>query len=651
MPDHALAKRAADRHHPADSGPSGRRAGVRAAARTASLTQSSADTVSPDLNPRTSALVQMAHALDEGPIVESHLALQRAMNQRPKSTARSEATRTPSALSAKRPNATGLPDRLKADVESLSGLSMEDVRVHYNSSKPAAVQAYAYTQGTDIHVAPGQQRHLPHEDVAINDDPGLEREGDVIGPSSLRVLSGSGSVQLVSNGSETIQRKLKLTDIAPTELQNIDLDESHLDSVWGVVASLLSDRGLSRYGRRKKLTEHLKKGDTLGPMNLEEYVEHLIEETPIRKEQGRERPDWDPFWKSVETKGLHRRHVVISSVMRDAVYAVTDKIKKGKNGTQKDNLKEMYTKHSSVAATSLEDAEAALVSKLHNHKLNIFIGEGSWNSAIGGLAHVSVQEFLDMAENAPDVATAKLAVESFIKALRNANVFGMHDPRNEIVKITEDRLSKVGTDWSGSSLISDPELDLIKKEVFEVIESTWDSVASDISQAQNPSIARHQNQLFNFNKEFLDIAKSGNETDLNKTITNFLEREDIASVKELDSPTTMSAVQFFGDITHFTKRPVSVSVKDAGPFKDWIGTSKKSTGETITTKPKQEHDESSSEKTKERSKEIKRKLSPGSGEQVKEQASDRALFNKKVKQGLAETQVEQDLGGMQVEGL
>ena len=62
-----------------------------------------------------------------------------------------------------KPNNTGLPDNLKAGVESLSGFSMDDVKVHYNSSQPATVQALAYTQGTDIHVAPGQEMHLPHE--------------------------------------------------------------------------------------------------------------------------------------------------------------------------------------------------------------------------------------------------------------------------------------------------------------------------------------------------------------------------------------------------------------------------------------------------------------------------------------------------------
>jgi hypothetical protein len=60
-------------------------------------------------------------------------------------------------------NKTGLPDNLKSGVEALSGLSMDDVKVHYNSVKPATLQALAYAEGNEIFVAPGQERHLPHE--------------------------------------------------------------------------------------------------------------------------------------------------------------------------------------------------------------------------------------------------------------------------------------------------------------------------------------------------------------------------------------------------------------------------------------------------------------------------------------------------------
>lgn len=97
-------------------------------------------------------------------------------------------------------NRTGLPDQLKSGIESLSGFSMDDVKVHYNSSKPAALQALAYTQGSDIHIGPDEEENLPHEawhvvqqkqgrvrarlqakGAAINDDQQLEKEADVMG--------------------------------------------------------------------------------------------------------------------------------------------------------------------------------------------------------------------------------------------------------------------------------------------------------------------------------------------------------------------------------------------------------------------------------------------------------------------------------------
>lgn len=111
-------------------------------------------------------------------------------------------------LQSKRENNTGMPDNLKAGVEGLSGINMSDVRVHYNSSKPAEVGALAYTQGMDIHIAPGQERHLPHEawhavqqkqgrvqlttqmkGLSINDDPSLEHEADMMGAKTAQFVS------------------------------------------------------------------------------------------------------------------------------------------------------------------------------------------------------------------------------------------------------------------------------------------------------------------------------------------------------------------------------------------------------------------------------------------------------------------------------
>ncbi|MCG8421107.1 MAG: DUF4157 domain-containing protein, partial [Proteobacteria bacterium] len=101
---------------------------------------------------------------------------------------------------------TALPSRLKTGIENLSSLSLDDVQVHYNSPKPAQLHALAYTQGTEIHVGPGQEGHLPHEawhvvqqkqgrvrpgiqvkGLAINNDRALEREADVFGKKALSV--------------------------------------------------------------------------------------------------------------------------------------------------------------------------------------------------------------------------------------------------------------------------------------------------------------------------------------------------------------------------------------------------------------------------------------------------------------------------------
>ena len=99
------------------------------------------------------------------------------------------------------PHRSGLPAPLRAGIEQLSGLSMAHVQVHHASPEPARLGAEAFAQGSDIHLAPGQDHHLPHEawhivqqaqgrvrptlqragGPPVNDDAGLEREADVMG--------------------------------------------------------------------------------------------------------------------------------------------------------------------------------------------------------------------------------------------------------------------------------------------------------------------------------------------------------------------------------------------------------------------------------------------------------------------------------------
>ena len=188
-----------------------------------------------------------------------------------------------------KPNNTGLPDNLKTGVENLSGFGMDDVRVHYNSAKPAQLQALAYTQGTDIHVAPGQEQHLPHEawhvvqqkqgcvqptiqlqGVNVNDNEGLEREADMMGEkirsndSKITQYKQSGSLR--HHSTQTIVQK-RLAD--PTGLNTaseavvngakaalvetlLDIDKTKTDKTW---ITKYSFNNLHRAG----LTEEVKK--------------------------------------------------------------------------------------------------------------------------------------------------------------------------------------------------------------------------------------------------------------------------------------------------------------------------------------------------------------------------------------------------------
>ena len=105
-------------------------------------------------------------------------------------------------------NTTGMPDEVKSGMESAFDTDFSGVKVHASSSKAPEVGALAYTQGSDIHFAPGQYKPdtssgrelLGHElahvvqqsegrvsptcevgGMPVNDDHSLEAEADSLG--------------------------------------------------------------------------------------------------------------------------------------------------------------------------------------------------------------------------------------------------------------------------------------------------------------------------------------------------------------------------------------------------------------------------------------------------------------------------------------
>ncbi|WP_437729234.1 eCIS core domain-containing protein [Sorangium sp. So ce861] len=127
-----------------------------------------------------------------------------------------------------RPETTGMPSPVRAKMEAAFGADFSDVRVHPSSPRAAELGALAYTQGSEIHVAPGywapetrrgqellghelthvvQQRKgrvsatVQHDGVGINDDPALEAEADALGARAA--------------GGETSRSTATLLDKAP----------------------------------------------------------------------------------------------------------------------------------------------------------------------------------------------------------------------------------------------------------------------------------------------------------------------------------------------------------------------------------------------------------------------------------------------------
>lgn len=216
----------------------------------------------------------------------------------------------------KKENQTGLPDNLKTGMENLSGMSLDDVKVHRNSNKPAQLQAHAYAQGTDIHLGPGQEKHLPHEawhvvqqkegrvkptmqmkgKVNVNDDAGLEKEADVMGA---KALNTKGTIQNKKSGgtaTTTIQRTVtpigsagslryhsdKVTNKL-SEDGNFDTEEAALakekERLQGGLGKLAGLKARSKHWYKKKVKKE--------PFSsLKKEQNKILNQEAVEKEQG-----------------------------------------------------------------------------------------------------------------------------------------------------------------------------------------------------------------------------------------------------------------------------------------------------------------------------------------------------------------------------
>ncbi|WP_454766785.1 eCIS core domain-containing protein [Cupriavidus campinensis] len=203
----------------------------------------------------------------------------------------------------------GLPADLKSGMENLSGYPMDDVKVHYRSDKPAQLQAHAYAQGSNIYLAPGQEKHLPHEawhvvqqkqgrvqatmqmkgGLGVNDNKGLEAEADVMGREALKTGApeGGGSkkrihVRGVRGFPGVVQRTIVTTPHSyddPDDGHTYDFDGSYDVNLTEILAHGLpeDDPALEwayRVLKGAKLTTCV--GDAQAVADIDEVLGHIV---------------------------------------------------------------------------------------------------------------------------------------------------------------------------------------------------------------------------------------------------------------------------------------------------------------------------------------------------------------------------------------
>lgn len=155
---------------------------------------------------------------------------------------------------------TGIPSSVQTKFENRSGLSFNDVKVHYNSDKPIQLQALAYTKGNQVYIGPGQEKHLEHElghvvqqkqgrvranknlnGVPLNTEAALEKEAESFNTLTSSALNlknvQNDAIQLkaMSPGDGVVQRVL-FTDIPINDDNENDYKAIEDMQVWWFMA-------------------------------------------------------------------------------------------------------------------------------------------------------------------------------------------------------------------------------------------------------------------------------------------------------------------------------------------------------------------------------------------------------------------------------
>jgi len=170
---------------------------------------------------------------------------------------------------------TNLPDDVKSKMESSFGTDFSGVNIHTNSGQATNIGALAYTQGNDVHFAPGQfnpgtqkgQELIGHElthvvqqrqgrvkqekqgkGLSVNKNPLLEKEADEMGAKAaqgkMADVAGKGSgVQKQDQGGGTITDQ----DVIEKYCDELkDKIQRHIDALQDIAINLLLAKGVGK---------------------------------------------------------------------------------------------------------------------------------------------------------------------------------------------------------------------------------------------------------------------------------------------------------------------------------------------------------------------------------------------------------------------
>lgn len=285
-------------------------------------------------------------------------------------------------------------DRIQA---SFGRHSIGHIKAHVGleaAQASRAMNALAFASGDhvvfggmpDLRTAAHEAAHVVQQQAGVQLVGDLGREGDAYerhadavadavtaGKSAEDLLEPFAAAPTV--GTNGVQRYVQVGTV------------SNLEIIWYFVKDLLE----SVWGRKKRLAQ-LAEDNSAYLFHSYEALANALDSSFLKpKKIERARPEWANGIKNglKDTWGgkRHRRHIIMSSLIRDAVYSVTD------GGLYDEGEKrDVYNEISASAgfgykSSLLAEAEYILVYVLHNNPANLVLDSGSENIAIGMLAH------------------------------------------------------------------------------------------------------------------------------------------------------------------------------------------------------------------------------------------------------------------------